>query len=78
MEMTINSRKLGIEVTFSRPGNFYIYVDLNGKSGTHGNQISDYDSTGGGTIGTHSDNQEDFNTICKRWWARYLRNEFNF
>jgi lipoate-protein ligase B len=29
MKLIINSKKHG-EVTFSRPGSFYIYVDLNG------------------------------------------------
>ena len=72
MEFTINSKKYG-PVTFSRPGPYYIYVNLNGKSGILGQQICDYGCLLGSAIGTTHNDQEDFERICRRWWAAYLR-----
>ncbi len=75
MYYSINSRKLGEMVNFSRPGNFYVYVDLNGKPGTLGNQICDGGKMMGSTIGYRGDDDAVFATLCKKWWKSYLRNE---
>lgn len=39
MKCTIKSKKLNKVLTFSVPGLSYIFVDLNGREGTLGNQI---------------------------------------
>ena len=75
MQLTIKSRKLGKEITFSRPGNYYIYADLNGKPGTLGNQICTSGHTMGGTIGYKGESQEQFEAICRRWYKAYIRDE---
>ena len=72
MEFTIKSRKLNSEITFSRPGNHYIYADLNGQEGTLGNQICDGGRTMGTTVGYSGDDQEQFEKICKRWHRAYV------
>ena len=72
MELTIKSRKLNAEIKFSRPANYYIYVDLGGKPGTLGNQICDGGRTMGNTIGCSGD-QEQFEKICRRWYRAYIR-----
>jgi len=73
MKFTINSKKLGKEIEFSIPGKSYIFVDLNGKPGTLGEQICKGGSTMGSTISYHGDDMKEFSTICKRWWKLYLQ-----
>lgn len=75
MELTIKSRKLNSEITFTRPGSYYIYADLNGQPGTLGNQICDGGRTMGNTIGYRGDDQEQFEKICRRWYKAYIRDE---
>lgn len=75
MELTIKSRKLNSEITFSRPGRHYIYANLNGQPGTLGNQICDGGRTMGNTIGYSGDDQEQFDKICRRWYKSHIRNE---
>ena len=75
MELTIKSRKLGQEITFSRAGNYYIYVDLNGKPGTLGRQICEGGSLMGDTIGCRGENEAKFEMICRRWYKSFIRNE---
>ena len=75
MELTIKSRKLNSAITFSRPGSHCIYANLNGQSGTLGNQICDGGGTMGNTIGFSGDDQEQFEKICRRWYKSYIRNE---
>jgi len=72
MELKINSRKLGKTLTFSRPGQDYVYVDLNGKPGTLGNQICHGGDLMGSTIMATENN---FETVCRRWYRAYLRNQ---
>lgn len=77
---TINSTKLGRPVTFSclRAGG-YIYVDLNGREGTLGNQICAGGRLSGETLrheyhGTCGmENMAAFRATCRRWWRSYLR-----
>jgi len=73
MELNINSRKLNKIITFSRPGEHYIYVDLNDKPGTLGNQICDGGEIIGSTIGYSGDNLEVFEKICHKWWKKFLQ-----
>ena len=75
MEFTIKSRKLNQEITFSRAGNYYIYVGLNGKSGSLGRQICEGVSLMGDTIGCRGENESKFKTICRRWYKTFVRNE---
>ena len=74
MEFTINSKKLNKSVTFSRPGSGYIYVNLNGRSGTLGNQICSGGSLSGNTLGYSGDSKEVFSRICKNWYTSLLKN----
>lgn len=74
MKFTINSRKFKQKITFSRPGQGYIFVDLNGQPGTLGRQICDGGYLMGGTLAYYGDDQTEFEAICKRWWKAYLRN----
>lgn len=75
MKLTIKSRKLGKEITFSRPGNYYIYADLNDQPGLLGCQICNVGGLMGDTLGYKGDSQEQFEAICRRWYKAYIRNE---
>ena len=77
MKYTINSRKLGKEVTFSRPGTYYVFVNLNGEPGTLGNQLCDGGELTGNTILFHENDQEAFEKICRNWWKLYLKKNVN-
>jgi hypothetical protein len=66
------SRKLKHDVEFSIPGSSYIYVDLNGKPGTLGNQICHGGGLTGSTMSYSGDNQKKFEEICKNWWRKYI------
>ena len=68
MKYTIKSRKLGKSVTFSRPGEHYVYVDLNGKPGSLGNQICVGGKLTGNTIMA---TDENFKKICDNWFRKY-------
>jgi hypothetical protein len=77
MEYTIKSKKLKRQITFSRPGSHYIYVDLNNHSGTLGQQICKGGELSGSTLGISGDNydsevQEAFERVCKLWWKQYV------
>lgn len=74
MKYTIKSRKLGKDVTFTRPGAGYIYVDLNGQHGSLGQQICRGGELMGDTIAYHGEDWENFKYICRRWWKAHLRN----
>jgi hypothetical protein len=76
MEYSINSRKLNQEVTFfTGNGTSYVFVDLNGQSGTLGNQICAGGSLGGSTITCKDKQPEIFKKVCDRWWKQYLAKE---
>jgi len=74
MKLTTKSRKLNRALTFSRPGGYYIYVDLNGQPGKLGDQICDGGRLMGSTIGHNGDDTEQFERICRRWYRAYIRN----
>lgn len=75
MKLTINSRKLGRPVTFSRPGKYYVFADLNGQPGTLGKQICKGGWLSGSTISYSGDDPEQFERFCRRWFRSYLRNQ---
>lgn len=75
MKLKINSRKLGQTLTFSRPGKAYIYVDINGESGTLGRQICRGGSLMGSTIAYEGDDPEVFKQICRNWYRSRIRKE---
>ncbi len=72
MNLIINSRKFNKEITFSRAGTHYIYVDINGQPGTLGNQICRSGGLGGDTVGYSGESQKVFESICRKWWKAYL------
>jgi len=74
MKLTIFSKRLGREVTFSRPGSDYLYVDLNGQPGCLGKQLCDGGYLSGSTVGYGGDSEEEFAGVCRQWWRNYLRN----
>lgn len=74
MEATINSRKLGRTITFSRPGKAYVFADLNGEPGTLGKQICHGGALSGSTVEYHGDSDEEFERIVRRWYRSYIRN----
>lgn len=78
MKFTIKSRKPGHDLEFSRPGEYYIYVDLNGKSGSLGDQICDGGELLGATIGFNGDDEANFERICRNWYRSYLRKHGGF
>lgn len=71
--LTIRSRILNREITFSRPGSYYIYADLNGQPGTLGQQICDGGGLAGLTLGYDGEDQARFEKICRCWYRAYLR-----
>lgn len=75
MRYTIQSRRLGRSLTFSRPGRSYLFVDLNGQSGTLGYQICERGRLRGSTLTYSGNDQQAFERICQRWYRAYLRDE---
>lgn len=76
--LTIKSTAIGDEVIFSRPGRYYIYVDLNGQQGSLGQQICQGGELLGDTLGVHGDDetaQARFEKTCRTWWKSYLRKQ---
>ena len=80
MDFTINSKKLGKPVTFFCPSaGGYVYVDLNGKTGTLGHQICKGGKLVGATLrheckaDNEQDNQAIFKMLCRAWFRGYLR-----
>lgn len=75
MELKIKSRKLERTLTFSRPGNFYIFVDINGGAGSLGRQICRGGYNTGSTIGYDGDDEAEFARICRLWYRSFIREE---
>lgn len=73
MQFTINSRKLNRPVTFSIPGAEYIFVDLNGKEGTLGQQICRGGRLMGSTMSYGGNDQKQFEKLCRNWFRSYLK-----
>lgn len=67
--MKIKSKTLGKTLTFSRPGSYYLYVDINGHPGTLGMQLCTGGSLHGSTIGCRGEWQR----VCKKWYRAYIR-----
>jgi hypothetical protein len=74
MKLTINSKAMNRPVTFSRPGRGHIFVNLNGLSGSLGNQICEGGRLLGKTIAC-GDNEETFKRICRNWFRSYMRGQ---
>ena len=72
MEYTHHSRKLNLDITFSRPGSGYIYADLNGEQGTLGRQICHGGEIMGPTISYRGDSYKRFAIICQKWARQYV------
>jgi hypothetical protein len=74
METTINGKILGKKLTFFIPGESgYVFVDLNGREGSLGNQICQGGRLLGSTL--RASNQDDLNRTAQRWYRAYLANE---
>lgn len=74
MEMTIKSRILATSFTFSRPGNSYIYVDMNNEPGVLGTQICKGGRISGSTISYEGEDHAEFTRICWHWYRAYVSN----
>lgn len=75
MKTTIKTKKFGDVTFFTGNGTRYIYVDLNKKSGSLGNQICAGGHLTGSTMAYIGDDLDQFGKICRNWWAKYLKNE---
>jgi hypothetical protein len=73
MKLKIYSRTLKRPVTFSRPGRWFIFVNLNGQPGSLGNQLCYGGKLTGDTISYSGDDDEVFARICRCWFLAYLR-----
>ena len=74
MRFSINSRKLGGVVEFSRPGSEYIYVDFSEKNpGSLGHQICYGGGFSGATMSYGGEDMEKFERICRNWFRNYLK-----
>ena len=78
MELKIKSRKLGRTLTFSRPGSYYIYVDLNGQPGTLGKQICSGGSLRGETLYYSGEDEDAFARICRNWYRAFIVTEQDY
>ena len=75
MKYSIMSWKLGRSVTFfTGNGTEYVFVDLNGRPGTLGDQICRGGMLRGSPISYRGESKDEFATLCRRWWKTYLRN----
>lgn len=74
MIFSIKSRAFKRELTFTCPGNYYIFIDFNGKPGTLGNQICDGGHFMGNTISYSGNDDYEFEKICRRWFKSFLKN----
>lgn len=77
MKYTMKSRKLQRDVTFYRPGDYYIYADLNGRPGSFGHHICKNGALSGSCLGVLGDDYDDntkqqFERVCKAWLKSYV------
>lgn len=73
MKLTIQSQKIEKAITFTRPGESYIFADLNGQPGTQGVQLCKGGSTMGSTMSYEGDSQEEFEKVCRSWYRSYIK-----
>ena len=73
MKMTIHSRTLNKDVTFSRPGSGSLFADLGGKPGTLKVRICACGKTKGVAISYFGDSKATFEGICRSWFRAYLQ-----
>lgn len=76
MRLVIKSKILKKTLTFDDAGDSYIYVDLNGKEGTLGNQICKGGYLSGSCLKAKDDT--DFVRVCKNWYRAYIKNNCDF
>lgn len=75
MEFKINSRKLGHQVTFTRPAKRYIFVDLSAsqnRPGTLGRQPCYGGGLTGSTLEYWGDDKQEFAALCRKWFKAYV------
>lgn len=73
MRHTIKSKILEADLEFSRPGSSYVYVNINGQSGTLGRQICANGELMGSTIMYSGSDEKAFAAICRNWYRAYCR-----
>lgn len=74
LRYTIQSRKLGRPITFTRPeGSVYVWVDVDRPRGTLGQQCCEHGYFSGSTLTYHGEDATQFAILCRRWWQGYLR-----
>lgn len=71
LELTINSRKLGQVLTFTRPNHYYVYLSIDGAEPV---QICDKGKFSGSVLGYCEDSPDKFANICKNWYRQYTVN----
>lgn len=75
MTFTVQSRRLGHSITFSRPGGHYIYVDLSeeqNRPGTLGQQMCWNGELRGVTASWDGD-RVTFERLCRNWLRSYYK-----
>lgn len=71
MKITIESKKLSKIITFSRPGEYYIYADTNGQPRSLGQQLCVSGGWRGSAIGYKGEDEKEFSAICKKWLKKH-------
>lgn len=74
MKLKIYCPELGRELTFTRPGGLYLYVDINRKPGTLGRQMCEDGKFLGSTLSFFGESQEYFEELCTEWYREFLDN----
>ncbi len=72
MKLKIDCPELGRELTFTRPGRGYVYVDINRRPGTLGRQICENGKFLGETLVCMGDSQEIFVELCNDWYREFV------
>ena len=77
MQFTVYSRKLKRNLTFCRPSDYYIYVNLNNKPGYLGQQICKKGALSGSCLGVFGDDYDEkthkkFERVCRAWLKKYV------
>ncbi len=73
MELVINSKKLNTKITFSKPGELYIFADLNKQEGSLGKQICVGGDIWGSTLWHEGCDKDSFDKICRNWYRAYCK-----